>query len=257
MKEKAPRMLDPELQQRFARSCAEAAFGYSAASVAAYAAFADQMLGFWSSVLGGGAPGKTEPRSELWRWPMPLMPADLLPAPKPAPAPANPFASLPFNPFAWALPAAPKPVPPPSPLANPMMAAPMAAMAMFTEAVTGAMSAMSGAPVKSIADTANPMTAWLSMFPFAKQSAAWPMAVVMMSSGVPHAVAWPTAEANVAALDAAEAARQSFKQAFASHQAGDGHAAGGSVWPPQANFLALMAMVPLNIGTMFTALKLS
>jgi len=248
-------MLDPQLQQRFAHSCAEAAFGYSAASIAAYAAFADQVLGFWSSVLGGGGTARGEPRSELWRWPMPLTPADLLPAPAPAQAPANPFASLPFNPFAWALPAQPAPPPPQNPLAapmaNPLMAAPMAAMAMFAEAAAGAMSAMSGAPVKSIADAANPMTAWLSMFPFAKQSAAWPMAVVMMSSGVPHAVAWPAAEANVAALDAAEAARQSFKQTFASHQAG------GNAWPPQANFLTLMAMVPLNIGTMFTALKLS
>jgi len=253
-------LVDPELQQRFARSCAEAAFGYSAASAAAYAAFTNQVLGFWSSVLGG-TPSSAEPRNEFWRWPMPLVPADLLPAPKPAPAPANPFAGLPINPFAWALPATPKPLPPPPSqnpmMANPMMAGPMAAMAMFAETVTGAMSAMGGAPVKSVADVSNPMTAWLSMFPFAKQSAAWPMAIVMMSSGVPHAVAWPTAEANIAALDAAEAARQSFKQAFASHQAGDGHAAGGGAWPPQANFLALMAMVPLNIGTMFTALKLS
>jgi len=256
-------MLDPQLQQRFARSCAEAAFGYSAASAAAYAAFADQVLGFWSSVLGA-TPTKAEPRSELWRWPMPLTPADFLPAPKPSPAPTNPFAGLPFNPFAWSLPAVPQPASaaPQNPLANPMtanpiMAGPMAAMAMFAETVTGAMSAMSGAPVKSIADTANPMRAWLSMFPFAKQSAAWPMAVVMISSGVPHAVAWPAAEANIAALDAAEAARQSFKQAFASHQGNDGHAAGGNAWPPQANFLTLMAMVPLNIGTMFTALKLS
>ena len=256
-------MLDPQLQQRFARSCAEAAFGYSAASAAAYAAFADQVLGFWSSVLRV-SPANAEPRSELWRWPMPLGPADFLPSPAPPPAPASPFAGLPFNPFAWALPAAPQPAPPPpqNPFANPlmansMMAAPMAAMAMFAEAVTGAMSAMSGAPVKSIVDTANPMTAWMSMLPFAKQSAAWPMAVVMMSSGVPHAVAWPTAEANVAALDAAEAARQSFKQALAGYQSDDGRAAGGNAWPPQANFLTLMAMVPLNIGTMFTALKLS
>src|SRR5690606_4215509 len=102
----------------------------------------------------------------------------------------------------WALPAiAPAPAPPPAP--NPMalpMSAPLAAMAMFADAVTGAMSAMSMTPVKSIADASNPMATWMAMFPFAKQSAAWPMAFVMMSSGVPHAVAWPTAEANVAVL---------------------------------------------------------
>jgi len=253
-------MLDPQLQQRFARSCTEAAFGYSAASAAAYAAFTDQVLGFWSSVLQQPPAPKPEAGSDFWRWPIPLGPAGLLPPP-PSPPPAaanNPFASMFANPFAWALPAvAPEPAPTPAP--NPMalpMSAPLAAMAMFADAVTGAMSAMSMTPVKSIADASNPMAAWMAMFPFAKQSAAWPMAFVMMSSGVPHAVAWPTAEANVAVLDAADAARQSFKQALAGYQSESGHAAGGNAWP-QVDLLTMMAVVPLNIGTMFTALRMS
>ena len=55
-------MLDPELQKRFANRCTDAALGYSAASTAAYAAFADQVLNFWSAVLQ--APGtKPQPRS--------------------------------------------------------------------------------------------------------------------------------------------------------------------------------------------------
>ena len=46
-KEKARRMIDPDLQQRFARRCTDAAFGYSTAGTAAYAAMADQVLNFW------------------------------------------------------------------------------------------------------------------------------------------------------------------------------------------------------------------
>ena len=50
------------------------------------------------------------------------------------------------------------------------------------------------------------------------------MAFMMVSSGVPHTVAWPTAEANAAVLDAADAATQSIKKAFASYHTEGGHA---------------------------------
>jgi hypothetical protein len=99
------------------------------------------------------------------------------------------------------------------------------------------------------------MAAWLTTFPFMPPTAAWPMAFMMMSQGVPQAVAWPTAEANAAVLDAAEIARRSIKQAFASYQSEGGHAAGGNVWPP-TDMLTLFAAVPLNVGTMLTAMKL-
>lgn len=231
-------MLDPELQQRFMRHCTDAAFGYSAAGTAAYAAFADQVLNFWTSALQPPTP-KRGP--ELWRWPVPL-------SPSPAPAtPANPFAW----PFAWALPQAPAPVSKPVSLPS----NPWEAMAQYAEAMSGALSAMSGTPVKPVASPANPMTAWLTAFPFMPSTAAWPMAFMMMSQGVPHAVAWPTAEANAAVLDAAEVARRSIKNAFASYQSEGGHAAGGSVWPP-IEMLTLLAVVPLNVGTMLTAMKL-
>ena len=75
-------MLDPELQQRFARHCTEAAFGYSAASTAAYASFADQVLNFWTAILQP-TPPKREPEPAAWRWPVPL-------SPSPAPAAAWP-----------------------------------------------------------------------------------------------------------------------------------------------------------------------
>lgn len=237
-------MLDPELQQRFARHCTEAAFGYSSASTAAYAAFADQVLSFWTSVLQPPPPKREPQPSDLWRWPVPLSPA-------PAPAPANPAAL--FNPFAW-LPQIPAPAPP-APKAPALPTNPWEAMAQFAEVMSGALSAMSSTPVKPLRTAKDPMSAWLTAFPFTPPTAAWPMAFMMMSQGVPHAVAWPTAEANAAVLDAAEVARRSIKQAFASYQSEGGHAAGGNTWPP-VDMLTLFAAVPLNVGTLLTAMKL-
>ena len=72
-------MIDPESQQRFARHCTEAAFGYSAATTAAYAAFADQVMNFWTSVLQPPQPQpKSNPVADLWRWPVPLSPPEAL-----------------------------------------------------------------------------------------------------------------------------------------------------------------------------------
>jgi hypothetical protein len=237
-------MLDPELQKRFARHCADAAFGYSAAGTAACAAFADQVLSFWSSMLQPEPPKR---ELEPFKWPM-AFPMSLTPsAPKPTSTPM-----MPFNPFAWALPP-PPPAPPKAPSSLPSN--PWEAMAQFAEVMSGALSAMSPTPVRPAASPSNPMAAWIAAMPFTPPTAAWPMAFMMMSSGVPHAIAWPTAEANAAVLDAAEVARRSIKSAYASYQTDGGHAAGGNVWPP-VDMLTLFAMVPLNIGTMLTAMKL-
>ena len=87
-------MIDPDLQQRFARRCTDAAFGYSTASTAAYAAMADQVLNLWSSVLQPPATKRQpEPQpASLWNWPVPLQPA----APEPPSMPLfNPFARIP------------------------------------------------------------------------------------------------------------------------------------------------------------------
>jgi hypothetical protein len=236
-------MIDPESQQRFARHCTEAAFGYSAATTAAYAAFADQVMNFWTSVLQPPQPQpKSNPVADLWRWPVPLSP----PAPRPASTPAL------FNPFLWPVPQPVAPAPKP---AAAFPANPWDAMAQFAQVMSGALTAMSPTPVKPLASASNPMTAWLSAFPFSAPTAAWPMAFMMMSNGVPHAVAWPTAEANAAVIDAAEVARRSIKDAFASYRTDGGHAAGGNVWPPM-QLLTLFAAVPMNVGTMLTAMKL-
>jgi hypothetical protein len=100
---------------------------------------------------------------------------------------------------------------------------------------------------------ANPMAAWFSTFPFSAPPAAWPMAFMMMSSGVPHSVAWPTAEANAAVMDAADAATQSIKQVLASYRTDGGHGT-SQVWPHE-NMLTLAALVPLNISTMLAAMR--
>ena len=89
-------MLDPDLQQRFTRRCADAALGYSAASTAAYAAMAEQVLNFWSDMLQPPA-SKPQPPQQLWHWPVPM-----------GPTPPAASTSL-FNPFAWMLPPAPAP----------------------------------------------------------------------------------------------------------------------------------------------------
>ena len=82
------------------------------------------------------------------------------------------------------------------------------------------------------------------------------MAFMMMSSGVPHSVAWPTAEANAAVMDAADAATQSIKQVFASYRTDGGHARRRRRWP-QTDMLTLVALVPLNVGTMLAALRMA
>lgn len=69
-----------------------------------------------------------------------------------------------------------------------------------------------------------PMRAWWSLFPLEGNPASWPMAYAMMTAGVPRAVALPAAEANVAAMDAAEAASASIDRVFASYRTEGGYA---------------------------------
>lgn len=86
--------------------------------------------------------------------------------------------------------------------------------------------------------------AWQSMMtaPWTLSPAAWPMAYMMMSSGVPQSVAWPTAEANVAAADAAQAATEAVEQAFSSYRSDGGHA------------VAQIVMLPIKAGLAAAAL---
>ncbi len=69
-----------------------------------------------------------------------------------------------------------------------------------------------------------PVRAWWGLFPLEGDPKSWPMAYAMMTAGVPRAVALPAAEANMAAMDAAEAASTSIDRAFASYRTEGGFA---------------------------------
>jgi hypothetical protein len=81
---------------------------------------------------------------------------------------------------------------------------------------------------------------------------AWPMAFMLMASGVPHSVAWPAAEANAAAMDAADAAAVTVRQVFASYQTDGGHASSSQAvsWPGSDKLMALAALLPLSVGAL-------
>lgn len=97
------------------------------------------------------------------------------------------------------------------------------------------------APVASPLFALNPWAAWWQMFASPRAATATPMAFCMMSAGVPRAVAWPTAEANAAALEAAEIATQSLNEAFSSYRSGGGHVS-AQISSPSALLNALMLL---------------
>jgi hypothetical protein len=200
-------MLDSRLQERFTRGCTDAAFGYTAATTAAYAAFADQVLSFWAGVLEP-ADRKPAPPQFVWGWP--------LPAPRQEPA------AMPFFPFVWATPQRQRPA--------------------MVDPFAGANAAFS---------------AWLDMFSYAAAPpAAWPMAFMLIASGVPRSVAWPTAEANAAVMDAADAAAVSVQRVMSSYRSDGGHAVARQTWPP-AHLMMLALLVPLNFSTMLTSMRVT
>lgn len=205
-------MLDTRLQERFARRYTDAAFGYTAATTAAYAAFAEQVFDFWAGVFEPPERREAKVPQFNWGWPMPA----------PKPASRQELAPNPFLPFTWPVPQSRSvSVPAADPFAG--------ANAMFT--------------------------AWLSMFSYAAPPAAWPMAFTMIASGVPHAVAWPTAEANIAAMDAAEAASASVQKVFSSYHSDGGYAASHRTWAP-SQLMMLAMLVPMSLGTMLTSLRM-
>ena len=197
-------MFDVSLQTRFAKSCADAMFGYSNATLASFSAVMGQTLDFWAEASRSAA-GVTPMRTQAT---FPAFPAYIQP---------------PFNPFnAWLQPASPRPV------AN--TAWPFAAFwnpAIWT-APTPAMSVWNTNPwLAAPAPAASifaPFEAFWGMSPWRSAPVVWPMAAAMMSFGIPRAVAMPTAEANVAAFEAADAAATAMKNAFSSYRSEGGHA---------------------------------
>jgi hypothetical protein len=208
-------MVDPHLQERFTRRCTDAAFGYTAATTAAYATFAEQVLNFWADVLA--PPKQSETASPAWGWPAPAR---------------RETPPMPFAPFFWA--------------AAPQRSDRHAAGFPF------AGFPFAGSPF-AIGASPSPMQAWFDMW--AAPPASWPMAFMMIASGMPRSVAWPTAEANAAVMDAADAAAVSVRQAFASYRSEGGHS-GRQLWPP-AQLMMLAALMPLGFGAMLMNVRVA
>lgn len=184
-------MLDTTSQARFTRGCAESAAGYATAATAAYTNLAVQALDFWCTALSGLADtGDTDPGHE----PAGSSPAvtakakDLTTSPDSEPAFG--LALSDWCAFPWL--------------------DPRRYEALFE------------------IDTSTPpvlaMFAFANTMPLRGSSKSWPFAKVMIESGVPRTVAWPAAEANAAALEAADEASKGFRQVLASYHTEGGFA---------------------------------
>jgi hypothetical protein len=84
-----------------------------------------------------------------------------------------------------------------------------------------------------------PIRAWWSLFPLEGNPASWPMAHAMMTAGVPRSVALPAAEANLAAMDAAQVATASVDRAFSAYRSDSGFAV-SQIVAPKALYGAMM-----------------
>ncbi len=95
-----------------------------------------------------------------------------------------------------------------------------------------------------------PVRAWWGLFPLEGNPASWPMAYAMMTAGIPRSVALPAAEANMAAMDAADAASASLDHAFSSYRSENGFAVAQVVSPK--TWLTALFLAPYT-----TSFKLS
>jgi hypothetical protein len=96
-----------------------------------------------------------------------------------------------------------------------------------------------------------PIAAWWGLAPFQTNPMSWPMAHAMMTAGVPRAVALPAAEANVAVMDAANAASASVTQVFSSYRSEGGFAMSPQVVSPRNN-LMLAFLAPFGAAALAT-----
>ncbi|KUO65211.1 MAG: hypothetical protein APF80_04495 [Alphaproteobacteria bacterium BRH_c36] len=167
-------MLDFDTQARFNQSCTKAVVNYLNASGAAYQAMADQMLRVWGQSIDAFVENAKPPRSSS---PMQIF----------QPGHTGQSGGLDCM-MPWA--AVPNAI---------MRANPLASLTPFG---TG-----SGYGIFS------PMAPWMEMM-MPRNATAWPMAVGMISFGVPEQVAWPTARGNAAAMDAYSVAAKSVEKAL-------------------------------------------
>lgn len=70
----------------------------------------------------------------------------------------------------------------------------------------------------------NPLALWMNAWPVQGNPASWPLAFALMGMGVSRSVAYPLAQANRAALDAATAAGNAIKDSYSTYRSDGGHA---------------------------------
>lgn len=177
-------MFDAQAQAHINKCCSDAAIGYLTATSAAYAAMTDQVLRFWSQSIEAMMPEPAKTTGKSWYV-------------APGPADENdteaeePWASLMM---AWM---------------GPGMERNFLKMSFgpFGQPAAGAWKL-----IEPWMGMVNPQTA-----------VAWPMACSMMAVGIPQSVAWPTAKANVAVMDAFKTAVRSVEEAAGRSRSGGGH----------------------------------
>ncbi len=199
-------MLDNRQQLRFVNSCADASFGYANAMLAAYAVTSQQVMDFWLAQARAAGPARQAESAESWY--------------RPSQPPRTAYRGNRSMPRSW------------------FRAEPENDTSVASTPDFGWAAWPTAAPV---APTAwNPMAAWLAMMPMSAVPATWPFAYGMIAYGVPRSVAWPTAQANVAVIDAMETASEAFKPVYSSYHNGSGFAA-TQFWPasPRASVNSL------------------
>lgn len=182
-------MFDAQAQARINKCCNDAAMGYFTAAGAAYLAMADQAFRFWSQSVEAMTPEPAKPARKSWY----VAPdqAGRTRTERTSAEPTGAWACM----MPWMAPTA----------MGPGRAA--ANQGPFGEAF-GAWGLF-----EQWLSLTNPQTAM-----------AWPMACGMMAVGVPQSVAWPTAQANVAAMDAFNTAAKSVEEAVVNYRSDGGHA---------------------------------
>lgn len=216
-------MLDPSTAKRFNESCTEAAQGYCVATGAAYAALSTAWFQSVIEALEAVRPGRSEadPPKSWYRHPDRI---DLVPRREATTAWPNVAfqemihaaghqtskagASTPWDAFATLA------------RLNPMAEMFLAAARPAADRDRGPSWPVPAAASIPAWPMLAPLPGWWNFRATRHPAVTWPMAYGMTLAGVPNAVAWPFAEANAAALDAAQTAVRAFSEAMEpSHSA--------------------------------------
>lgn len=218
-------------QIRIAKSCTEASLGYAAATVAAYSEIVSSTLGVWADFARdmNRANEDTPARRASWfRAPgeedrgrsSAARPRSLL---RDEPRGGDPFAwqnNMAMDVTSWWFAS-----PWPKPQWSPFGATPF-----------------------------DPLSAFMAFVPSPSASpAVWPGAFAMIAVGIPRSVAWPMAEANVAAMDAANRTVVAVREAFPAYRSDNGFAS-AQVWSPES-MMQLMLDAPVGPAAIFPWLR--